>query len=264
MASGSSANLREVQNVRNSLLQQTNQTSSALCKQVSRDSVVVIDNVTAAGNVDLTAIVQSCQQSITSTLDATLDGQVQNILQAMAKSTQDDISSPISFTVKVQDTAETIKQRLSSQISQISSASCSYDTTQTSENNIAVISNVSAGGNAKIVGLDQSSNQQSVCFIDTSSKAFLYNKLKADEVSKQKIESIFALLIILGIVIVIVLGLVATVFVYNMTKTDSSGNSQFSKLVESQSSGAAGGSSKKGIMGGLEKEVAANPELLAL
>jgi hypothetical protein len=244
MGSSSSTHEKSVQNVTNNLLQQTNQKINGKCTQIQSDNIAVISNITVGGNADVTADAQSCIQDISATMKVALDSQISTILSAMTKSDQKDTSSPISFTISSQDSNQTIVQNLGNKIQQIASASCSFSDKQVLSDSIIVISNITAGGNSNIVGFSQKSNQQSNCFITTSAKAIVHTHLTASEIAKQKEESLIAMFITLGIVFVIVLGIVALVFVYNVTKPDAEGDSGLTKIVGKGISAYKGGTSK--------------------
>ena len=169
------------------------------------DNIVVIDNVNASGNVNISVGSQNTKaMSATCCLaqnqTSTISAMIQNALKAEAVG----LGSPLSFTVQVNTNNETVKNSIANNISQSQVSICSMSTSEVQQDNIYIIDNVAAKGNVNISAMSQSATNPQNCTIEQTSKQRTFSKAD-NSLSEKAGESMWGALAAVAIIVIIII-----------------------------------------------------------
>lgn len=236
-------------NVANTITQVSTVTCDFSCTQTQSNNTIIISPGAKAGNI---TFLQSCIMKDTAcAINQSVDSAVESVLSSTVD--QSAISSLPLVGLSYSDTKLTsdIGETVTNRISQLVSASCTYETNQTMNDNY-----VYAGDGATVgdITFSQNSNLSNVeCSMDVASKSTSYTEETGD--SKQKattIDMLSMLVLVFGLVIAMAFMLVLVFLLTGGTSavTAALGNASGGMPAIPGGKGAAAGEGEAAVAGG--------------
>jgi len=162
-----------VQEVQDSLMQETNQTCQATCSNVSKGQAIEIIG-SHTGNIDLS---QKCVVDSSCVMSQALNTSISDILTSLSKQKIDtDQAIFPNLEIDANTNSSTITQRTSNMITQIMTTNCQA-TSENIKNDQLIYIQSSVTGN---INATQSGSARSQCAMNNMAKNVLLNKVMSD------------------------------------------------------------------------------------
>ena len=206
------ANIADIQqSFMNNITQDDQQNCTAVSTSTTNDNVVIVNGANIGG--DFTGV------SNTTTTDASC---------LMVSNMEDSVADILSATIAQTNTSETdwfndfeiseginefnLTQTVTNNISQINQATCSANTTISSNNNYVYLTNADIGGN--FVGVTSSSSAAATCSMNNIMKNTTYNQAQANTSQSNTMEGMFVAMVaafasVVGLIVIAVIILFA-------------------------------------------------------
>jgi len=209
MGSSNSSRATEIQNVNNSIVQESSEKCSATCSNIENGDSTIISGSTIEGN--LSAFKQVCQVQASCVLKNQISTQIQDILESVAKQTQRLDESFLSiFSDTHNNESATIEQSITNSVTQILNSSCTATSSNVQSDDIFVLSNSEALSG--VIAFSQTGNATSSCTINNISKVKIFNKELAEISQEQRIENVFVAIIALIVAALVIGGFLLFLF----------------------------------------------------
>jgi hypothetical protein len=222
MGNASVISYNESRRISTNILQLSNQTCSISCNNNLSNSTFIFVNV--EGNIK---IAQSC--SIVDSSCAfrnAFEANIENIIESLVK--QENFSlNGFSFNFDASVESTNINSIIQNNISQIMNSSCAISVNNVMNNNYFYVDNLHGDFDISQSGTISSST----CAMDNISKATSFNETVADIDQSNTTINVISLIFIAFIVLIIVMGIVASIFILSGNKLPTSNlNLQESKM----------------------------------
>lgn len=209
MGSSNSSRAKEIQTLNNSIVQSSSETCKATCSNIQNGDSTIISGSVIEGN--LNAFSQVCQVDASCVLKNQISTQIQDILESVAKQTQQLDESFLSiFSDTHNKESSTIEQSITNSVTQLLNSSCTATSSNVQSDDIFVLSNSQALSG--VIAFSQTGNATSSCTINNISKVKLFNKELAEISQEQRIENIFVAIIALIVAALVIGGFLLFLF----------------------------------------------------
>ena len=202
MGTTNESRAKEIQSINNDIIQESSEKCMATCVNIENGNSAIFDGATIDGN--LTGFKQVCKVSTSCVMTEQLNSQIQDVLESVAKQTQQLDSSFLSIFADTHNkTKATIEQSINNSVTQLLNSSCTATASNIQNNDMFVLSNSTVLGG--VIAFSQTGNPTASCTMNNLGKIKLFNKEQAEISQEQRIENIFVAIIAM-IVAALVIG----------------------------------------------------------
>lgn len=220
------------ENIQNDIMQTAVNNVQGVCTNVDEYSSIIIDNSVINGDIRFNQVCEITGQQI---LDNSLDGQVNNVLDALQKQKQTTSSFFFQAVVNTNVNRAEIFQEVKNNLVQTALNSCQQNITNISRGRTLSVRNSTINGSVEFL---QQGDISTTCFVRNLAKAVAFNQLKADQEQVQDTTVGFGNILII-IVIAAVVVIIGVVLYFVFTNKSGAGASNV-KVIDSRTGLPAG------------------------